>query len=278
MRLAFLLIAGCILLTCKSSSHLMQVSGKPHDLADLRQYSYLLVRVNAHREGGLPSMNVDNGTGFFVRDTVGRLFLFSALHVFSRCDVLHHTMTDLAPDSLKVWYTDKSGVYTFKELSLAPFMNQPCRTDTPMYDMECMEVTEAFRNIEIHSVETMVPSLSQQFYGPQDGDRIFVYGYSYEVFYGKWPDIGDPACIPICKKSRLIPRDTSFAGAGLYYLFSRPDFYEGFSGAPVFQLSKTRKNGNVFDMVGIQSYSDSTHFVSLISPGSEIKRYLYRNR
>src|ERR1700755_3570519 len=119
MRLILLSLVGCLLLACKSSSTPIRSSGKFNDPDSLRQYSYLLVRVNAHRGGGQASRDVDNGTGFFIRDGTGRIFLFSALHVFSRCDVLHHTVNDWYADSLKVCYTDRSGAYVFKELSLA---------------------------------------------------------------------------------------------------------------------------------------------------------------
>jgi len=267
MRLACLLLLGSLslLTSCRPGSQVITTKRYLYD--SLEKYSYLII--------GMNSKEITNSSGFFIRDTANKLFLVSAYHVFTGCDVFPDTFQDQRADTLKVWYTDTLGVYKFAKLPLTAYKNKPCKSAAVLPDMDTMEVTAWFRDGNIYSIEHMAPHYWKDSTGVRPGDIVVCYGFFQDDPAKFPPKEGDPRVKPAGYTSHAMEVPGSIRVLlGQTYIAVYPANKEGFSGAPLFMIraDSTRKRRIAF--AGIQSGNSEDNSHSLIVRGAELENLL----
>ena len=268
MRFACLLLLGSLslLTSCHPGARIHATESFLYD--SLGKYSYLII--------GMNNGEITNSTGFFIRDTGDKLFLISAYHVFTGCDLFPDTFQAQRPDTLKVWYTDTLGRYKFAKLPLTAYKNKPCKSAAVLPDMDTMEVTAWFRDGAIYSIEHMAPHYWKVYDGLTEGDIVACYGYSQHSSAKFPPKVGDAQVIPGGYTSHVIEVPDSIRGLlGQSYMAVRPAYKEGFSGAPIFLVRSDSAHKRIIAFGGIQSGSSEDNTLSLVVRGAELGRLLH---
>jgi hypothetical protein len=270
MRFACLLLLGLLSLSLFTSCHpSSRVHTSESFLYDtLGRYSYLII--------GMNNGEITNSTGFFIRDTGNKLFLVSAYHVFTGCDLFPDTFQARRPDTLKVWYTDTLGTYKFAKLPLTAYKNKPCKSAAVLPDVDTMEVTAWFRDGAIYSVEHMAPHYWKVYNGLTEGDVVACYGYFQHSSAKFPPKDGDARVMPGGYTSHVIKMPGNIRGLlEQNYLAVRPAYKEGFSGAPVFMIRSDSTHKRTIEFGGIQSGSSEDNTLSLVVRGVELGKLLH---
>jgi hypothetical protein len=260
-----LLLLVSLLTSCRSGSRITSPKSYPYDT--LEKYSYLII--------GLNTKEITNSSGFFIRDTSNKLFLVSAYHVFTGCDIFPDTLQGNRADTLKVWYTDTLGRYTFAKLPLTTHKNKPCKSVALLPDIDTMEVTAWFRDGRIYSIEHMAPHYWKEFAGVRRKDRVVCYGFSQDDPAKFPPKEGDPQVKPAGYTSRVkeVP-DSIRQLIGQTYIAVHPAYKEGFSGAPLFMIRSDSTHKRRMEFAGIQSGNSEDNSLGLIVRGVELGRLL----
>jgi len=267
MRFACLLLMGYLTLitSCHPGARMF---AKQHLLYDtLEKYSYLII--------GMNDGEITSSTGFFIRSAGDKLFLVSAYHVFTGCDIFPDTFQARRPDTLKVWYTDTLGRYKFAKLPLTTYKNKPCKSAAVVPDVDTMEVTAWFRDGAIYSIEHIAPHFWEGPLGVGEGDTVACYGYFQKNSAAFPPGEGDRRVVPGGYISHAIQVPDSIRGLlGQLYMAVRPAYKEGFSGAPVFIIRSDSSHKRKVEFAGIQSGNSEDNSLSLMVRGSELGKLL----
>jgi hypothetical protein len=261
MRLFYLFIP--LFLSCKTNALLQKTEIAQYD-TKLKKYSYLLV--------GLPpkdtihTVKPNGATGFFIRDANNRLFLVSAYHVLTGCDVLIGKFYPKQDDSLQVWYTDTSGNYTFEQFPLTAYKNKPCDSLTP--DVDTMDVTGHFKDGRILSIEQLMPHSLPQYQIAKE-DTIICYGYHRKKSPSKTEN---KPVNPSHKISCVTGYNGKFKDRqdSLIYFDIRPVLRTGFSGTPIFRI---KAKGDP-EFVGIQSSTARGNILSVVVKSFELGKLI----
>jgi len=267
MRIACLLLMGSLSLFISCQPGTRGLTSKSYLYDTLEKYSYLII--------GMNSEEITNSTGFFIRDTSNKLFLVSAYHVFTGCDLFPDTLQALRADTLKVWYTDTLGRYTFAKLPLTAHKNKPCKSAALLPDVDTMEVTAWFRDGKIYSIEHMAPHYWKEFTGVSAKDLVACYGFFQDDPAKFPPKAGDPRVRPGGYASHVVEVPDSIRDLlGQTYIAVRPAYKEGFSGAPLFMIRSDSTHKRTIEFAGIQSGNSGDGSLSLIVKGVELGKLI----
>ncbi|MDO6433107.1 hypothetical protein Q4E93_21035 [Flavitalea sp. BT771] len=263
MRSACLLLLGSLSLftSCHPGARVHATERLLYDT--LAKYSYLIIGMHNGEE-------ITNSTGFFIRDAGDKLFLVSAYHVFTGCDIYPDTFQARRPDTLKVWYTDTMGRYTFTKLPLTAHLKKPCKSAVTLPDVDTMEVTAWFRDGAIYSIEHLAPHHWKKPDVAIKGDTVACYGYSQHRSAKFPPKDGDARVMPGGYTSHAIEVPDGIRALGQTYMAVRPAYKEGFSGAPIFMITSDSTHKRTIEFAGIQSGNSEDNSHSLIVRGAEL--------
>jgi hypothetical protein len=268
MRVPYLLLMGFIALfvCCKTNGSLHKAQHADYD--SLKRYSYLLIGLPHVREGNIRDAT-DVSTGFFFRDTNNRLFLVSAYHVLTGCDVLAKARHGTQDDTLRVWYMDKMNNYKFEQFPLTAYENKPCKSAGAIPDLDTMDVSDYFKDGKIFSIEKMAPHHLSQHARIPVGDVVVCYGYPDNTPDKVPSKAGDKLLMPRRRTSKVIEDPKFFIDTLVsIYMTVHPGFKKGFSGAPVFR----RKADGTVEFAGIQSSKKRGRSKSLAVRAAELGR------
>ena len=253
----------------------------PHD--SLGKYSYLIIGVRA--DPNLPAtlpleerlQNIEYSTGFFIR-TSTRLYLVSAFHVFTDCEVYTGIFHDIRAEFLAICYTDTSGNYKRQTLSLGPYRSKPCWYFLEHPDVDTMDVTDYFKDACINSIEQLLPP-AKPGQKRTDGREFIGYGYHADKFND------------YVTRNRDLPRHPSgyigqeadaahydprynYTAIGSMYIVLTPALVPGTSGAPLFRVMRDRKRREFVQFAGVQSGTNDRYNCSLIVKPAELRKLL----
>lgn len=259
MRLTCLLLMGLILLFagCRSIRQHRLLKQPAYDT--LEKYSYLLLSF-----GGSNDINRTNGTGFFYRDK-GKLFLVTAYHVLTGCPIYEDT-DRVVLDSLEVWYEDRSGERKCRRLSLATYRDQPCQKAYDTCDVARLDVSDKFKDADIHSVEGMVCAPYVNLVPLEPGDTVVCYGFSNVHPHKHY----DAKALPrrpegYIRLGMYTPRSERCTRLPNLYYYIHPKIRKGASGSPVFKAVTSCSGQLKICLIGIQSGSSDSLNRSTIS-------------
>ena len=250
---------------------------KPYDSLD--KYSYLIigVRVDPNSPATLPFeerlQNVEYSTGFFIRTATG-LYLVSAFHVFTDCEVYAGVFQDVRAEFLAVCYTDTLGKSKRQLLPLTYYRSKACRYFWDQPDVDTMNVTDYFKDACINSIEQLLPPLEPEQKRMAKGKKFICFGYpadKSDEYFSKNGDFPRHPCEYIRQQvndSRYGPRISSM------YVVITPLLVRGTSGAPLFRVMRGRKRREFIQFAGIQSGSNNLYNHSLIVRPSELMKLL----
>lgn len=147
---------------CSSAKQNNQTD-KPSD--SLKKYSYYIgFEVVKFHSGGMATISVGNGTGFFIRQKDG-LYLITAKHNVVPCE----NGEKLFLKNLFVWLQDRHGVPTEK-VSIDPiqFLNLQCREQKNDTDAIAIKV---IKPISVYSIESFLSNI------PTELNEVEMWGY-----------------------------------------------------------------------------------------------------
>jgi hypothetical protein len=263
MRLTCLLLMGLASMHVFSQSDTLDAVQQKKLFNKLSKYSYMIIPLGRNYRDSTVMRTLEIGTGFFLRQH-GKLFLVSAYHVFTGCNMYNDTPRNEKPYAVGVRYKDLSGNY--KVLQLPPQNFPPCKKAFEQEDVWLVEVPELFIDPHIYSIESMVRK--GKFYSSLMADETVV-GYGFPYGSSSVDSIKKGLELPpkeYLSKCISPPVDSSSQMVVLYY-FIKPMLDEGISGAPIFRVRKRGHHKIKLDFVGIQSGSNTTANNSTIVKG-----------
>jgi hypothetical protein len=247
--------------SCKTNFSVLTADTQLSDT--LAKYTYLIIGVkkNKDRPG---SKEIGTSSGFFLLNSDNKLFLVTAHHVFTGCSLFSpRDTTDTArliiPDTLKVWYMDRSGHYKDQPLSVAAYKNRPCSAGSARADLDTMDVTAYFKDGNIFSIEGMVSHNKQKNPVAKIGDTVVCYGFSKDGPKKIPPAKGDPQVIASKLTSQVIaiPAGNELNSYDSIYTAIYPAYKDGYSGAPIFKISFVDNKKGTVEFAGVQSGNSS---------------------
>ena len=248
----------------------------------LSKYSYLLIGAIAPPEnlGVRPGILIltGNATGFFIRKGK-KLYLVSAFHVFTGCDVYHGVFQDLRNEFLIVPYLDTMGILRKATLPLSGFRDKPCKLFLDNPDVDVMDVSYTFKDGKINSIESMLPQKTKgkKFY---DTNKYISYGFP-----------GDRFQAYVYKTMNMDEEPNFYQGENAdssqydpYYdrkridsmcLIIKPALFAGTSGSPIFKIVDSKKKRiETILFAGVQSGTNLFYNCSYIVREKQLDKIL----
>jgi len=237
------------------------------NLDSLMRYSYLLIGASFHPNvlGGLIQIETPSlsnlriegfATGFFIKKN-DRIFLITAYHVLTQCDVYKGIMKDSKIDHLILRYSDTLNNFQFVIIPIEDYKQLPCEIFLRKPDVYYAELTGKINDANLNSLENVLYGKKKKkrkkteqeviFYGyPSSGQLQYTTGQTYSwgiapsLYRGKLADSTHDE--PIYKINNI----------DSMYITTTPPAYGGTSGAPVFSCFRKGKREWV-DLEGVQS-------------------------
>jgi len=264
-----------------------QAQSNIFDFDSLAKYSYLLIEVSFHPRNINENPNLSNlkfegnATSYFIRDS-NTLYLCTAYHVFSSCDVYQKRRLDSKSDYLVVRIYDNlnQAKYILIPIPFSMFRTLPCKGFLENADFAKLDVTNYFKGIEVNSIESFIIQKKQS--TKSKISNIISYGYPVTKITG-FRSSGEYD--DFIKPTEYIGKiDTNYYSLiidkhlvdSMYYL-STPSCYQGSSGAPVF-FEKVFRKKKWIEFAGTQSGTDFLNNQSVITKGDLFTRSINHNK
>lgn len=236
-------------------------------LDSLKDYSYLLIEASYHPRSLTDIPTVDNisvegfGTGFFIKRQ-NRIFLVTAYHIPTQCDIYAGIKKDSKSDLLLLRFYDSLGGINFWYISTAEYKKLPAVWFYEQPDVITIEVTDQLKNTQLKTIDNILfqkpkkdklrqkaeksvvsfgfPETDQKLYSNQ---HDYIWNIKPSTYKGRITSdssFADPL---------FIEKDTAKA-----YLITTPYQIPGVSGCPVFSFYKNKKMEWI-EFSGVQSGS-----------------------
>jgi hypothetical protein len=244
-----------------------------HVYDTLAKYSYVLLGLmQGNNLGHFPI--VGNATGFFVR-TSNKLYLISAYHVFTSCEVYQGIFEDIRSDYLLVQYHDTLGNKKTQMLPLKDYKNMPCIFFLDHPDIDTMDVTNYFKDGVIYSVEKFFPQKSKKKKAQVDENKFICYGFPGKEYFEsifKTMNIDHDAFSyfgTVADSNQYEPY-YKIHNIDSMYITIQPALFGGTSGSPIFKVQTNKKKEQKVVFAGIQSGTNAQLNCSYIVKSGEL--------